>query len=119
MSTLLNQAMAKRALLTEPHPVPEWGVTMALRRLSVQEKLRLTATFEGEERDAAGKLTTEAAIRFAAELLARTITDPATGETPFNSAEGRAFLAVEDLGVLQRLADLAIDHNGLGKKKPD
>ncbi len=92
--------------------VPEWdSEQITIVKLSVRQRLQLNDNFKSRERDENGKLAETAdAIEFTIELLACSIR---LGDgSPFDSDEGRAYLASESMDLLKRLGDIAIDVNG-------
>ncbi len=117
MSDFLTNLRERRPQHSQPLPVPEWQTTVRVCRLTVAQKVALNDQFASKPRTAEGMLTTEAATEFATELLAMTLCDAETLNLLFHSPEGRAYLAVEDIDVIQPLADAAIEHNGFGPKK--
>jgi len=97
-------------------PVEQWGFKVVVNKLPALEKIEITERFEDCAKRDDGALQHQAdALEFAAELLARSLTNT-EGAKLFDSDEGRDFLRLEDPGVLQPLLDEAIRLSGLGPR---
>lgn len=94
-------------------PVPVWGATVFIWKLSALERLEVTEAFEACERDEHNRMKhRKDAVDFGVDVLARAVRN-ADGERLFDTPEGRQFLAAEELDVIQALVDCTLSVNGL------
>lgn len=96
--------------------VPEWGVTVEMRSMTIAERTYAMKSWSKPREDGEGTEVDQE--KFYPMLLAASIFDPETGEKVFDRAE------VEKLGeksskVVERLAGVAIRLSGMGQGDVD
>jgi len=94
-------------------PAPEWGGDIRLVKMSAADRWELLE-FQGklDMNDDGTPASEQSTMLLAVEILAKTIRDE-DGKKPFDTGEGREFLAVADMSLLNRISQAAIDLNGL------
>lgn len=96
--------------------VPEWGVTIEMRSMSVGERTRAMQSWSKPSEDGEG--TTVDQERFYPALLAASVFDPETGERVFDQNEVEK-LNEKSSKVVERLAGIAIRLSGMGQGDVD
>lgn len=87
-------------------PVPEWGGTLRLRRMTLGELLAWKAVQSDEARAATGE---------AAAVLVQFCAAAEDGTMLFGE-DDRSWLQAQPWAVLNRIAAAAVEHNGLTDK---